>query len=1206
MKIFSLYLSLFCCLVLTATKAQKYENAFILPGTESGKDVAELSDGSIVTVGISNSYGSGGNDMFVMKTNVSGAILWIRYFGGTGDDGGLTVAVSPQDEIYAAGYKTTGTNKDGFIVKLNAGGGTIWTKTYGTGTTDEIRDCGFKSNRLYFAGTTNGAGAGGLDVWFLKTDTAGTIIQNKTLGTTGNEVANTCTFTADGNFAIGGQTSGYNDSTVYVAKFNLSGDSIWTRHYDLRAASNTATVAARGIAELSTQELIVTGIGWDGSGGYSSTFHLKLNSGGSTVYLRWTSLIADDGSDVVAGKNGAYYLFINYCNFGCRANLLKFDNGGNQLLSVQYGYPGGSSYAAFTEAGRIRSISGGKLLLTGTSSLYNYNSDLFMARVDSNGVAYTTPAPVIAAVGSTTVCSGNSVLLKAPAGYTNYSWAKMLQGNIAHLKIDNDSIYANASGSYFCVCWTGNSYRISNLITVTVTPAPVTTVTASGAKSFCAAGGDSVILSVPSAASTTYQWRLNDAAIAGATTNSYVAKTSGSYTVAVTNSCGTSVSTISDINASSIQPFAVTCGGNCFSGPGSCAGVTSDLSVPSYNNASYYWSVSGNPYFAGGPSVTPSIPGDYLCTITNACGSFPAGATYLINSYSQTNFIVGGGMDYSGPINGCGVGSSVTLYAPVGSTGPYAWYFNGVVIPSATNSGLTATQTGGYSVTFFNPTCGMTMTTPVEMVVLNTPNPTVSAPNGNTACAGTVLLSASPSGNPGNMYEWYKDNVIIAGATAATYNASASGWYKCRVYNPNCGWDYSNEQIVSIGAPAPVISATSNVICSQGSSTFSCKPNSTQAYSYQWYRNGVLIPNATAPYYITSVGGTIHCNLTNSCSTTSSNSLPLIVKPTPTATIYTPASTVICTPQTITLKAAKNPGATYSWYRNGGLWSSGTDSVCVATIAGNYNVLVTDTSCIASSSSVALTSATGPSAAVTTSGYPQICSGEVFTLKASSNASYTYQWRKNGVNINGATDSIYSTSSSGTYTVVVTNSCGSVTSLNYPLVVKSNPAAVLTAAGPTTFCSGDSVKLQASTGTGYTYFWKRNGNPVAGATASSYTAKQQGFYKAGVYSQFGCLKESSGIQVLVPCREGDEFVSSAFGFDIYPNPSSGSAEMYLYGLKEDADLAFYFTDLMGRTVDLHPSFQSDRVMLTPDAPGIYLVTVVSGNAVETKRFVRVD
>lgn len=37
-----------------------------------------------------------------------------------------------------------------------------------------------------------------------------------------------------------------------------------------------------------------------------------------------------------------------------------------------------------------------------------------MARVDSNGVAYTTAAPVIAAVGSTTICSGNSVLLKNP------------------------------------------------------------------------------------------------------------------------------------------------------------------------------------------------------------------------------------------------------------------------------------------------------------------------------------------------------------------------------------------------------------------------------------------------------------------------------------------------------------------------------------------------------------------------------------------------------------------------------------------------------------------------------------------------------------------------------------------------------------------------------------------------------------------------
>lgn len=500
----------------------------------------------------------------------------------------------------------------------------------------------------------------------------------------------------------------------------------------------------------------------------------------------------------------------------------------------------------------------------------------------------------------------------------------------------------------------------------------------------------------------------------------------------------------------------------------------------------------------------------------------------------------------------------------------------------------------------------MTMITPPVAVVLNTPNPTVTAPNGNTACAGSVMLSASPNGNPSYQYEWYKDNVLIPGANTSTYYAVTSGWYKCRVFNTSCGWDYSNDQIVSIGAPAPVISATSNVICSQGSSTFSCKPNSTQAYSYQWYRNGVLIPNATAPYYSTSVGGTLHCNLTNSCSTTPSTTLPLIVKPSPTATIYTPASTVICTPQTISLKAAKNPGAMYTWYRNGGLWSSGTDSVCVATTAGNFNVVVSDTSCFALSSGVALTSATGPSTTVTTSGYPQICSGEVFTMKAPSNAAYTYQWKKNGAAIGGATDSVYAVTTTGVYSVLVTNSCGSIASADYSVAVKSKPSAVLTASGPTTFCNGDSVKLQASTGTGYTYYWKRNGTIVPGTVASAYTVKQQGNYKAGVYSQYGCLKETPAILVSVPCREGDVADAAVFGFDVYPNPTNSTAELILYGVTPDADIEFYFTDLMGRVVDLKPVVQGNRMLLSPEWPGVYLVTVVSGTSSETKRLIRVN
>lgn len=74
---------------------------------------------------------SGLNDMFVMKTTSSGSLLWIKYFGGSGEDAAKAVTIGPNDEIYAAGYKTAGSLKDGMLVKLDANGVALWTKTFG-------------------------------------------------------------------------------------------------------------------------------------------------------------------------------------------------------------------------------------------------------------------------------------------------------------------------------------------------------------------------------------------------------------------------------------------------------------------------------------------------------------------------------------------------------------------------------------------------------------------------------------------------------------------------------------------------------------------------------------------------------------------------------------------------------------------------------------------------------------------------------------------------------------------------------------------------------------------------------------------------------------------------------------------------------------------------------------------------------------------
>lgn len=61
-------------------------------------------------------------------------------------------------------------------------------------------------------------------------------------------------------------------------------------------------------------------------------------------------------------------------------------------------------------------------------------------------------------------------------------------------------------------------------------------------------------------------------------------------------------------------------------------------------------------------------------------------------------------------------------------------------------------------------------------------------------------------------------------------------------------------------------------------------------------------------------------------------------------------------------------------------------------------------------------------------------------------------------------------------------------------LASNNLTATITPAGPTTFCQGNSVLLNANTGTNYTYQWKLNGTAITGATGSSYAATQTGSY----------------------------------------------------------------------------------------------------------------
>ena len=156
-----------------------------------------------------------------------------------------------------------------------------------------------------------------------------------------------------------------------------------------------------------------------------------------------------------------------------------------------------------------------------------------------------------------------------------------------------------------------------------------------------------------------------------------------------------------------------------------------------------------------------------------------------------------------------------------------------------------------------------------------------------------------------------------------------------------------------------------------------------------------------------------------------------------------------------------------------------------------------------------------PAAVITPSGPTTFCGGGSVILNATTGNGYSYVWKKNNVTIAGATSSSYTVTTGGSYTVVITSTGGSSTSPAIVVTVNANPSATITPAGPTTFCAGGSVTLNAVVAANRAYQWKKSGVNMAGATSASYVANASGTYKVTVTNTLtGCTK-TSGTGIVV-------------------------------------------------------------------------------------------
>lgn len=155
----------------------RWEKSYGGFNNDIGRSIIQLADSGFVIAGYTNSFGNGGYDVLVVRTDKSGTLIWQKAFGGLDWDFGYCVKASPLgDSIIVAGstYSYGYGKMDAYILKLDLNGNLQWQDTYGGAEDDEFKSFILTYNNQYaFVGTTKSMGDVKGDAWLVKTNLEG-------------------------------------------------------------------------------------------------------------------------------------------------------------------------------------------------------------------------------------------------------------------------------------------------------------------------------------------------------------------------------------------------------------------------------------------------------------------------------------------------------------------------------------------------------------------------------------------------------------------------------------------------------------------------------------------------------------------------------------------------------------------------------------------------------------------------------------------------------------------------------------------------------------------------------------------------------------------------------------------------------------------------------------------------------------------------
>src|SRR5690554_1358203 len=384
-------LILFCVLPFFGSTQNAFYKKYTTGPFDQGNGLTQLSNSNYAITGSSGGFDNNSGQAFLMLVDTLGNHLWTKDYGGSGDDIGVRVIHVPGDGFFIAGYtgSTLGGDFDFVVYKTDEEGELIWEKTYGGPNWERLYDAKLLADGgLILVGHTEGSTTDGIDMFLVRTDALGDTVWTKTIQTPNDDVAYAVDLLSSTQFVVGGDLGDAGVLKGMIAGFHIDGTQEWLEFYDQSSITTVRDV------EVFDNEIFIVGGIYNEAEDYFDMWYAKGSNTGF-YYAHFKDNYDGASMNTAIAIREMYGVYIAMRSHG---EVLNPFAGGDDAFTLKFdtytNYNGaGRAFSAFDDdaINKMTVADDGGIVLVGSICVleqsHSLGTDVMIARIGPNDEA---------------------------------------------------------------------------------------------------------------------------------------------------------------------------------------------------------------------------------------------------------------------------------------------------------------------------------------------------------------------------------------------------------------------------------------------------------------------------------------------------------------------------------------------------------------------------------------------------------------------------------------------------------------------------------------------------------------------------------------------------------------------------------------------------------------------------------------------------